>query len=136
MTIEQEQVRDFLRLVGFPLLDQSGWPDDESVKIRMSVLEEEFLELKTALWKRELAHMFPERPDVALEELADALGDILYATLGMACAFGIDLDKVFQEVHRSNMTKRWPTPPHVRLQGHKVLKPPTYEPPDISKCLK
>jgi predicted HAD superfamily Cof-like phosphohydrolase len=67
---------------------------------------------------------------------ADALADLLYVVYGAALEWGIPLDDVFVEVHRSNMSKVWPDGTvHYREDG-KVLKPPTYSPADVAKVLK
>jgi predicted HAD superfamily Cof-like phosphohydrolase len=70
-----------------------------------------------------------------ITEAADALADLLYVIYGAALEWGIDVDAVLEEVHRSNMTKVWPDGTiHMRDDG-KILKPPTYSPADIRKVL-
>jgi predicted HAD superfamily Cof-like phosphohydrolase len=66
--------------------------------------------------------------------IADALADIVYVACGTALTYGIPFDRVFAEVHRSNMTKFGPDGPYLRADG-KVMKGPDYEPPDIAGCL-
>lgn len=62
---------------------------------------------------------------------ADALGDLLYVVFGAAVTFGIDMGPIFDEIHRSNMTKIGGP---VRPDG-KRLKPATYEPPNLKPLL-
>ena len=102
----------------FPQLiaDKPGFPDDENVRAgRISLLEEEWQEYKEA-----------EASD-DLVEVADALGDMVYVIAGTALAYGIPLDRVFQEIHDSNMTKD-PTSP----RGKKIRKGPEFVPVDLS----
>lgn len=67
-----------------------------------------------------------------LTEMVDALADIVYFAYGTAINLGIDLEPVFEEVHRSNMTKVWPDGSVRRREDGKVIKPPTYTKPDIA----
>jgi predicted HAD superfamily Cof-like phosphohydrolase len=66
-----------------------------------------------------------------LVEIADALGDLIYVCAWTALEYGIDLDEVFDEIHRSNMTKTWPDGTFHKDSGGKVMKPDTFEPPNI-----
>lgn len=68
-----------------------------------------------------------------IEEIADAIGDLLYVVLGAACAHGIDIEPVFDEIHRSNMTKF--VDGYLREDG-KYVKGPSWEPPDIAGVLR
>ena len=108
----------------------------------------------------EEAHEFAQSiRDNNFEDAADALADLLYVTYGAALTFGLDLDAIVEEVHRSNMTKVWesareveeaildPDHPAVRYEGDiysgyvvyredgKVLKPPTFEPPNLGRFI-
>jgi predicted HAD superfamily Cof-like phosphohydrolase len=92
-------------------------------ELRIDLLEEEVGEFREAVEQNDLV------------AIADALADILYVTYGAAITFGIDLDAVVREVHRSNMSKLGPDGrPILRADG-KVLKPATYSPPEISRVL-
>lgn len=100
----------------------------------------EFPELAVA-WLRE--HLIAEEAEeftdaVAASDLigyADALADLAYVTYGAARVAGIDLDVIIEEVHRSNMSKILPGGEIIKRSDGKVLKPPGYSPPDISKAL-
>lgn len=92
-------------------------------------------DLRSALILEEVAEFSEACNDVNLIEMADALADIIYVTIGAALEFGIPIDRVFAEVHRSNMTKLWPDgKPRYRNDG-KVIKPDTYSPPNIRGAL-
>ena len=85
------------------------------------VLPEELEELKQAIEKRDIT------------EVADALTDILYVTYGAGHAFGIDLDKCFEEVQNSNMSKLDENGKPIYNESGKVMKGPNYFKPDLSK---
>lgn len=94
-------------------------PDEAVVALREKLIEEELGELKAALAEGDLV------------ETADALADLLYVVYGTAVSFGIDIRPIFDEVHRSNMTKVGGT----RRADGKVLKPSTWEAPEIRRIL-
>lgn len=110
-----ERVRAFHRMVGAPIRrePQHRIPEEG---IRISFIEEEFREYVTAL------------TDGDVVEVADALADLLYVVYGTALHHGINIDAVFQEVHRSNMTK---TP----NGAGKAIKGPTFNKPQIADVL-
>lgn len=91
--------------------------------MRLDLIKEELSEL-------EKAEFFDN-----LVEVADALGDLVYVIYGMALAYGIDLDKVLEEIHRSNMTKLGEDGKVIKREDGKVLKGPNYQKPDIAKVL-
>lgn len=94
--------------------------DPELVSLRANLITEEAKEFSEAADKGDMV------------EMADALVDIMYVVLGAAISLGIDLEPIFCEVHRSNMTKVWPDGSVKRREDGKVMKPPTYRPPDIA----
>jgi predicted HAD superfamily Cof-like phosphohydrolase len=94
----------------------------EQAELRRRILDEEVDELRAAVSKNDVV------------SIADALADIVYVAYGTAVTYGIPLDSVFAEVHRSNMTKIGPDGPYLRADG-KITKGPDYEPPDIAGCL-
>jgi predicted HAD superfamily Cof-like phosphohydrolase len=97
--------------------------EDDLVKLRVALLEEEVGEFVTATEKGDLIG------------IADALADIVYVVYGTALTYGIDLDSVLQEVHRSNMSKlAGDGKPLIREDG-KVIKSDQYFPPDIASAL-
>ena len=73
--------------------------------------------------------------DNDIVEVADALTDILVVTYGAGAAFGIDLDKCFDEVHRSNMSKLSEEGKTIYNEFGKVMKGPNYLPPDLKKFI-
>ena len=101
-----------------------SFPNKKIIDLRYSLIEEELSELKTAI------------KDNDITEIADALTDILYVTYGAGTAFGIDLDKCFEEVHNSNMSKLGPDGKPIYNESGKVMKGPKYFKPDFSKLLK
>jgi len=87
------------------------------------LIKEELAELKEAMEKKDLL------------EVADALTDILYVTYGAGHAFGIDLDKCFEEVQNSNMSKLGENGKPIYNEFGKVMKGPNYFKPNLSKFL-
>lgn len=112
-------VAEFHDALGGLTLDTPAMPDFPTRSLRLALIREELAELEEAI----------DAEDIV--QIADALGDLLYVVYGAALAFGVDLEPVFAEIHRSNMTKRGGP---VREDG-KVLKPTTYSPPDLAPIL-
>ena len=102
----------------------ANFPDKKIQKLRVDLIEEELSELRVAIDKKDI------------KEVADALTDILYVTYGAGHAFGIDLDKCFDEVQRSNMSKLDENGKPVFNENGKVLKGPNYFKPNLEKFLK
>ena len=92
--------------------------------LRISLISEELEELKKAILDNDIT------------EVADALTDILYVTYGAGHAFGINLDKCFNEVQESNMSKLGKDKKPIYNEFGKVMKGPNYFKPDLSKYLK
>ena len=115
-------VRDFHTAFGQKVGEYPQFPERKERILREKLLEEEFNEYMRA----EL--------DDDLVEVADALADIIYIACGTAVSYGIPLDEVFAEVHRSNMSKLVDGKPIYREDG-KVLKPAGWSPPDIKGVL-
>lgn len=121
---ESESVREFHTACGHYIADKPGIPEDKTVSLlREKLLEEESREVIDACWKGNIA------------EIAKELADLLYVTHGMALAFGIPLDEVFEAVHRSNMSKLDENGKPVYREDGKVLKGPNYEPPNIQEII-
>jgi predicted HAD superfamily Cof-like phosphohydrolase len=117
------KLREWHQKFDVPILDTPRFPGPDRAELRVKLIMEEALEFQEAAANEDLV------------EMADALADLLYVTYGAALECGIPLDAVFDEVHRSNMTKVWPDGTvHYRHDG-KVLKPPTYSPADIALVL-
>jgi predicted HAD superfamily Cof-like phosphohydrolase len=121
MNEEQRMVRDFHERFGLPRNDSPGWSGEVAHRLRVNLIEEELAELRNAGETHDLV------------EIADALGDLLYVVYGTAVTYGIDLEPVFSEIHRSNMSKGDPDAA-VRCDG-KVLKGPNYSPPRVAEVL-
>lgn len=98
----------------------------EVVQLREKLIAEEAEEFKTACYRYKRTHNYT----VDIIEMADALADILYVVFGAAIAFGIPIEKVFTEVHRSNMTKS----KEKDAQG-KTHKGDSYEPPNVRRII-
>ena len=118
-----EKVRIFMKTYGQEVKDKAGFSDARTNKLRIDLIKEELEELTEAM------------QDKNLLEVADALTDILYVTYGAGHAFGIDLDKCFEEVQNSNMSKLGDDGKPIYNEAGKVMKGPNYFKPDLSKYL-
>jgi predicted HAD superfamily Cof-like phosphohydrolase len=103
-----------------PVMRSPSLVPEELSSFRIRLIEEEVSEIKTAV----------ESGDLVL--IADGIADLLYVTFGLAVTYGIPIDSIFEEVHRSNMTKE-----RIRVEGNemKVGKGPTYSPPKIKPII-
>ena len=119
MTQEQMKVLFFQLVFNQKVSDKPVTPDKLTIDLRTKLIDEEFEELKTAFANENLI------------EIADALGDLLYVIYGTANSCGIDLQNVFDEIHKSNMTKIGGT---VNEYG-KLLKPESYKRPVLKNFL-
>jgi predicted HAD superfamily Cof-like phosphohydrolase len=118
-----EDVKDFHKSFNLRVGQTPNFPEDINERaLRMNLLEEEFNEYIDAEQKLDIVG------------IADALADVIYIACGTAVSYGIPLDKVFEEVHRSNMAKLVDGKPIYRDDG-KVLKPEGWTPPQIEKIL-
>lgn len=115
-------VKDFHQAFGQRIGEIPELPDDSERKLRVKLLREEVTEYMDG-------ESFND-----LTEIADALADIIYIACGTAVSYGIPLDKVFAEVHRSNMSKLVDGKPLYREDG-KVMKPEGWTPPAIKNIL-
>ena len=118
-----EKVKLFMKTYGQEVKDKAGFSDDKTNKLRIELIKEELEELTEAM------------QDENLLEVADALTDILYVTYGAGHAFGINLDKCFEEVQNSNMSKLGEDGKPIYNEAGKVMKGPNYFKPDLSKYL-
>ena len=116
-----EKVRVFMKTYGQEVKDKAGLSDAMTNKLRIDLIKEELEELTEAM------------QDENLLEVADALTDILYVTYGAGHAFGIDLDKCFEEVQNSNMSKLGEDGKPIYNEAGKVMKGPNYFKPDLSQ---
>ena len=118
-----EKVKEFMTKFGQEVKDKSKFPNEKIIELRKKLIEEEYDELKEAINEHDIV------------EVADALTDILVVTYGAGAAFGIDLDKCFEEVHRSNMSKLSDEGKPIYNEFGKVMKGPNYSPPDLKKII-
>ena len=116
-----EKVGTFMKTFGQEVKEKSSLSSDKINKLRLDLIEEELEELKSAMKNNDLL------------EVADALTDILYVTYGAGHAFGINLDKCFEEVQNSNMSKLDENGKPIYNDSGKVMKGPNYFKPDLSK---
>ena len=105
----------------------------QEVKTKPSLSTEKINKLRIDLIKEELEELSEAMKNKDLLEVADALTDILYVTYGAGHAFGIDLDKCFEEVQNSNMSKLDENGRPIYNESGKVMKGPNYFKPDLSK---
>ncbi len=117
------KVKEFMQKFKQQVKSKPTFPDENIIKLRINLIKEELLELEEALNKRNI------------EETADALTDILYVTYGAGHAFGIDLDKCFDEVQKSNMSKLDKFGNPIYNDQGKVMKGPLYFKPNLKKIL-
>ena len=113
----------FMKTFGQEVKVKASFSTKEINQLRISLLEEELNELKDAIDKKDLV------------EVADALTDILYVTYGAGHAFGIDLDKCFEEVQKSNMSKLGEDGKPIYNEFGKVMKGPNYFKPLLKKII-
>ena len=119
-----EKVGLFMKTFGQEVKITSSLSSEKINNLRISLINEELEEFKEAIRNNDL------------KEAADALTDILYVTYGAGHAFGINLDKCFDEVQRSNMSKLGEDGKPIYNDLGKVMKGPKYFKPDLSKFLK
>ena len=108
----------------------------QEVKLKPSFSREKINDLRYNLIKEELNELKQAIDNKDLLEVADALTDILYVTYGAGHAFGIDLDRCFEEVQNSNMSKLGEDGKPIYNDAGKVMKGPRYYKPDLSKFVK
>ena len=119
-----ESVKKFMETFDQEIKEKASFPNDKIISLRYELIKEELEEFKDAIDKKDI------------KEIADALTDILYVTYGAGHAFGINLDKCFEEVQNSNMSKLGEDGKPIRNEAGKVMKGPNYYKPDLSKFIK
>ena len=115
------KVGTFMKTFGQEVKSKPSFSSDKINKLRIDLIKEELDELQEAMKNNNLL------------EVADALTDILYVTYGAGHAFGINLDKCFEEVQNSNMSKLDENGKPIYNESGKVMKGPNYFKPDLSK---
>lgn len=157
----EDALREFHEFFGLPARDTLGVIYGDELRLRQTLLEEEFDELQEELWNLEdAAYSTKEASFATLARVYKELADLIYVAYGLDQHLGSKLPEVFSEVHRANMTKLWDCDDCLgsgdywidglvyrcdschgtgkmirRREDGKILKPPTYEPPDIERIL-
>ena len=116
-----ESVKKFMETFGQEIKEKASFPNDKISSLRYELIKEELCELKEAMDNKDI------------KEVADALTDILYVTYGAGHAFGINLDKCFEEVQNSNMSKLGSDGKPIYNDKGKVMKGPKYFKPNLGK---
>ena len=119
-----EKVKIFMNTFGQEVKNKASFGTDQINQLRYNLIKEELEELRIAIEEKDLL------------EVTDALTDILYVTYGAGHAFGIDLDKCFNEVQESNMSKPGEDGKPIYNEMGKVMKGPKYFKPNLSKFIK
>ena len=119
-----EKVGVFMKTFGQEIKTKPSLSSNKINTLRINLIEEELKELKHAIENKDL------------KETIDALTDILYVTYGAGHAFGVNLDKCFDEVQKSNMSKLGQDGKPIYNDAGKVMKGPSYFKPDLSKFIK
>ena len=115
------KVKTFMNTYGQDVKEKATFPEQKIIQLRIDLIEEELNELKVAINNNDIV------------EVADALTDILYVTYGAGHAFGINLDRCFEEVQNSNMSKLGPDGKPIYNEHGKVMKGPDYFKPNLTK---
>ena len=118
-----ERVRKFMETFGQEIKEKAEFPNEKIISLRHDLIKEELDELKEAMDNNDI------------KEVADALTDILYVTYGAGHAFGINLDKCFEEVQNSNMSKLGSDGKPIYNDKGKVMKGPNYFKPNLNKFI-
>ena len=119
-----DDVRIFMKTYGQEIKEKPEFPKEKVIDLRISLIKEELDEFQEALKEKNLV------------EVADALTDLLYVTYGAGHAFGIDLDKCFAEVQRSNMSKLGDDGKPIYNEQGKVMKGSRYYKPNLKQFIK
>ncbi len=117
------KVKTFMTTYSQDVKEKASFPEKQIVQLRIDLIEEELNELKAAINNNDIV------------EVADALTDILYVTYGAGHSFGIDLDKCFDEVQKSNMSKLGEDGKPIYNDSGKVMKGPNYFAPNLKKII-
>ena len=118
-----DDVKTFMQTFGQEVKIKAEFPEEKIVKLRYNLIQEELDELQNAIKTKDL------------KEIADALTDILYVTYGAGHAYGIDLDKCFGEVQKSNMSKLGEDGKPIYNEKGKVMKGPKYFEPNLKQFI-
>ena len=120
-----DRVKAFMLMFGQEVVEKPEWPSAETMELRIDLIEEELQELKDGILLG----------DGTLVDVADALTDLLYVVYGAGHSFGINLDKCFEEVHNSNMSKLGNDGKPIYREDGKILKGENYREPNLKEVL-
>ena len=118
-----EDVKTFMETFGQMVRTKPQFPDNKTMQLRFNLIKEELDELNSAIIDKDIV------------EIADALTDLLYVVYGAGHSWGIDLDKCFAEVQRSNMSKLGKDGKPIYNEKGKVMKGPNYFKPNLKQFL-
>ena len=118
-----DDVKNFMNIYGQEVKNNPSFPSEKIVKLRYDLIKEELDELSVAIRDKDIV------------EVADALTDLLYVVYGAGHSFGINLDKCFSEVQRSNMSKLNKDGKPIYNENGKVMKGPNYSKPNLKQLL-
>ena len=118
-----DDVKNFMEIYAQEVKTKSSFPNEKIIQLRYDLIKEELDELRVAI------------KDHDIVEVADALTDLLYVVYGAGHSFGIDLDKCFAEVQRSNMSKLDNDGKPIYNENGKVMKGPNYSKPNLKQFL-
>ena len=118
-----DDVKNFMEIYGQEIKTKSSFPNEKIVQLRYDLIKEELDELSLAIKEKDII------------EVADALTDLLYVVYGAGHSFGIDLDKCFAEVQRSNLSKLNIDGKPIYNENGKVMKGPNYSKPNLKQFL-
>ena len=120
-----DRVKAFMLMFGQEVVEKPEWPDAKTMELRIDLIEEELGELKDGILLG----------DGTLVDVADALTDLLYVIYGAGHSFGINLDKCFEEVHNSNMSKLGNDGKPIYREDGKILKGENFREPNLKEVL-
>ena len=118
-----DDVKNFMEIYGQEVKTKSSFPNEKIIQLRYDLIKEELDELSVAIKDKDIV------------EVADALTDLLYVVYGAGHSFGIDLDKCFAEVQRSNLSKLDIDGKPIYNENGKVMKGPNYSKPNLKQFL-
>ena len=118
-----DDVKNFMKIYDQEIKTESSFPSEKIIQLRYDLIKEELDELSVAIKDKDIV------------EVADALTDLLYVVYGAGHSFGIDLDKCFAEVQRSNMSKLDNDGKPIYNENGKVMKGPNYSKPNLKQFL-
>lgn len=124
-SLAQHCVARFMSEAGQAIPVQPVWVDDSVTDLRINLIYEEAREFEIAALDADWT--------CDLTDVADALADLLYVVYGAACAYGIDIQPIFDAVHESNMAKFGPG--SYKREDGKWIKPPDWQPPNLKQLL-